>query len=549
MGIVFDSELKAKRLRKNVLDLVEPMSSEFTSKCAALDACGSIGGVKLLFERLIAELVSRLPLALYSKDNNKEEGFRYCRIFNGEYYERVAISLVVDTIYSGWLFDYCKMNLKFYSKLKECCSYSIIKALNYRILQPSLRVMCFKNGVVDFKDMELRPFSSEYHCVKQYDFKWNPKAECPTWKRFLGYPRFVGQSEEDVKGVLPASGKRRVLQKFLGGGFIDRSKVKFEYLMILYGTGANGKSVIKDVLDGIFGKEEIISNLPFSALSRDGFDGFNSRRAIEGTRFAYCTEMSPTEFRKPEMIKAAASGESMSARGIGENMKQVVDIPIFICNSNYDWSEVELIPKDSPNDESMARRVLLLGFDQKIPESSRDPELTEKLLREKEGIFQWIVRGYKRLKKDKWRIQDSIYGRVDKVRIEGNKNKIPVNGKYIHGSVNEYVKFKGISPVMDDEHKNAILLSSTDIFDNYLSFCISNGMACVKSIHKMSLDFATLGFSKRVGFGVNNCNGFIMYWSKNTNYEVFKVDVPSIEKVLNVKDILGEEEEEEEDLY
>lgn len=547
MSIVFDSELKANRLRSILMDYLKPMSSEFVQKAAALDTCGNIGGASLLFERLVTEVVSRLPLAFHSKDKNKDEESKYCRIFNGEYYERILISLVVDTIYSGWLFDYCKMNLKYYTKFKITCLGSVVKALSYRILQPSLRVMCFKNGVVDFDDMELKPFSSEFHCVKQYDFNWNPKAECPTWKRFLGYPKFVGQSVDEIEGVLPETGKRVALQKFLGGGFIDRSKVKFEYLMILYGAGANGKSVIKDVLDGIFGKDEIVSNLPFSALSREGFDGFNSRRAIDGARFAYCTEMSPSEFRHPEMIKAAASGESMSARGIGENVKQVVDIPIFICNSNYDWGEVELIPKDSPNDESMARRVLLLGFDQKVPEDRRDPELTEKLLKEREGIFMWIVHGYNRLKRNKWKIQTSLFGRVEKVRMEGNMSKIPVNGKYIHGSVNEYIKFKGISPIMDDEHKTAILLSSSDIYENYTSFCRENGMAIVKSVNKLSLDFSTLGFSKRIGFGANNCNGFVMYWNKNTNYEIFKKDIPSIEKILNMASVLGDEEEEEMD--
>jgi phage/plasmid-associated DNA primase len=548
MDIVFDSELKARRLRGLLMDFLIPMSSRYISRASALDSSSTVGGARLMFERLISDVVSELPLASYVKDNNPDY-FSQVRIFNGEYYERISMTLVVETIYGGWLFDHCKMNHKFYSKFDKACYKTLKRSLEVRRLEPRLDLMCFKNGVVDFKDVgvksnkdALRPFSPEYHCIKQYDFKWNPKAECPIWNKFLGIPSFEGQDPEEIDGVLPERHKRVVLQKFLGGGFIDRRKVKFEYLMILYGTGANGKSVVKDVLDGIFGKEEVFPNLQFSSLTKEGFDGFNSRRAIEGCRFAYCTEMSPSEFRRPELVKAAASGESMAARGIGENTKPVVDIPIFMCNSNYDWGEVELIPKDSPNDESMSRRVLLLNFDKRVPENKRDPELSEKLLKEREGIFMWMVRGYKRLKRDKWKIKDSLFGRVEKVRHSANNSSVIVNGKKVHGSIIEYTRFKSISPIMDEEHGHAVLVSSTDIYENYKKFCINNGIASyVKSAHKLSLDFGTLGYSKRVGFGANNCNGYIMYWDKPYSTMIFQNEVPSIEKTLDLEAVLGNE--------
>lgn len=554
MSVVFDSELKIKRLRDLVMNLLIPMSSRYVPKAAALDTCSNLGGARLLFERLIIDVMSELPLATYVKDNSPDY-FGHLRIFNGEYYERIPMSLVVDTVYAGWLFDYCKMNHKFYAKFEKACYKSVKRSLEVRRLEPRLDLMCFRNGVVDFGDVGvksmndcLRPFSPDYHCVKQYDFRWNPSAVCPIWEKFLGIPSFAGQDPDEIFGVLPERHKRVVLQKFLGGGFIDRKKVRFEHLMILYGTGANGKSVIKDVLDGIFGKEEVFPNLQFSSLTKEGFDGFNSRRAIDGCRFAYCTEMSPNEFRRPELVKAAASGESMAARGIGENTKPVVDIPIFMCNSNYDWGEVELIPKDSPGDESMARRVLLLNFDKRVPEDRRDPELSEKLLKEREGIFMWMVSGYKRLRRDKWKIKDSLFGRVEKVRHNANNSTVMVNGKKVHGSVIEYIRFKDISPIMDANHGNAVLLSSTDIHENYKSFCLKNGIASyVRGVNKLSHDFNNLGFCKRIGFGQSNCNGYIMYWSEPHNSMIFRNSVPSIEKILNVGAVLGEEEEDEDD--
>lgn len=551
MSVRFDSEIRAKELRSKLLGHLSLLTDDFIRRCSALDACSSLDAAALQFGKIIPDVISSLPLAIYPKDNPIPKYISYVRMFTGQYYEKVSLVLVQDVIYQDWLFDHCKLNPKYFKKLRDESNYGIIKALRFRILSPSLRVMCLKNGVLDFKDIGskpysevLRPFSPEYHCIKQYDFKWNPKAECPLWRGFLGIPSYVGQPVADIDGVLPEASKRAVLQKFLGSGFIDRKKVKFEYMLILYGTGANGKSVIKEVLDGVFGSDEVYPNLNYSDMAKDDDHGMRARKAIEGYRFSYCTEMSPKSFKSPEVVKTTASGEALSGRALGENITIVSDIPVFMCNSNYDWSNVNLIPKDSPNDESMARRVLLLNFDQKIEESRRDTELVKKLLDEREGIFMWMVRGYLRLRASSWKIQDSLLGRVEKARMNAN-HPVLVNGNEVHGSIIEYIRFKGLSPISDGEYVYDLLLSSTEIHENYVKFCESNGIANIQTRAKLSRDFETLGYSKKIAFGTKRRNGFIVYWDKPHNIMIYNSSIPSIEKILDIDALLGEQEEEE----
>lgn len=545
MAAMFDSKVYAMRLREILLGHLSKLTSDFTRRCSALDACSSVDAAALQFGKIIPDIIDALPVALYEKDNPIPKYISYVRMFTGEYYEKVSLVLIQDVIYQDWLFDHCKLNPKYYRKLREECNYGIIKALRMYVLKPSLRLMCFQNGVVDFKDMQLRPFSPEYHCVKQYDFKWDLKAKCPLWRGFLGMPAYVGQPAADIDGVLPEASKRAVLQKFLGSGFIDRKKVKFEYMLILYGIGANGKSVIKEVLDGIFGADEVFPNLNYLDLAKDDDHGMRTRKAIEGFRFSYCTEMSPRSFAKPEIVKATASGEAISGRAIGENVSIISDIPVFMCNSNYDWSNVNLIPKDSPDDMSMSRRVLLLNFDQKIEEHRRDSELVKKLMKEKAGIFMWMVRGYRRLKKDGWKIHDSLMGRVEKARMNAN-HPVLVNGNEVHGSIIEYIRFKGLSPIYDEEHQNDLVVSSTDLHENYTKFCESNGIRNIQSRSKLSRDFETLGYSKKIAYGSRRQNGFVVYWDKEHNNMIFNASIPSIEKILDVDAILGEEDSEEE---
>lgn len=551
MSVLFDSKVHALRLRDVLLCHLSKLTSDFTRRCSALDACSGVDAAALQFGKIIPDVIDSLPLAVYPKDNPIPKYISYVRMFTGAYYEKVSLTLIQDVIYQDWLFDHCKLNPKYYRKLRDECNYGIIKSLRMNILHPSLRVMCFTNGVVDFRDVGvkrdsdvLRPFSPEYPCIKQYDFAWDVGAKCPLWRGFLGLPSYVGQPLVDIDGVLPEASKRAVLQKFLGSGFIDRKRVKFEYMLILYGVGANGKSVIKEVLDGVFGSDEVFPNLNYLDLAKDDDHGMRTRKAIEGFRFSYCTEMSPRSFAKPEIVKATASGEAISGRAIGENVSIISDIPVFMCNSNHDWSNVNLIPKDSPDDMSMARRVLLLNFDKRIEEHRRDSELVKKLMKEKAGIFMWMVRGYKRLKHDGWKIHDSLLGRVEKARMNAN-HPVLVNGNEVHGSIIEYIRFKNLSPIYDDEHKHDILLSSTDIHANYTKFCENNGISNIQSRSKLSRDFETLGYSKKIAFGSKRQNGFCVYWSEPYNHLIFGRGIPSIEKILDLDAVLGEDEWEE----
>ena len=145
-----------------------------------MDACSSFDAAALQFSKIIPDIIADLPLAIYGKDNPIPKYISYVRMFTGEYYEKVSLILIQDVIYQDWLFDHCKLNPKYYKKLRDESNYGIIKALRFRILKPSLMVMCFKNGVVDLRDVGIKrtdellnPFSPDYHCVKQYDFKWN----------------------------------------------------------------------------------------------------------------------------------------------------------------------------------------------------------------------------------------------------------------------------------------------------------------------------------------------------------------------------------------
>lgn len=546
----FDKELKHKEFRKMLLSRTEGFYSEVSPTISLIESMNGKEKRGRALKPVVRNILKKLHVALYNKDasRTKSGAFVYpaCRVFNGMYYESYPMRWLVSFI-ADWLVDFCKADVdkyKFFERLIEDC---ILDTLYDCMLSPRYTLMSFRNGVVDMKDMELKPHSPEFDVVKLYDFNWNPSAQCPTWKTFLGMPQYV--SQKGVIGVLPEASKRAVLQKFLGASFIDRSKIRFEYFLILYGDGANGKSVIKDVLEGIFGKDEILPNLDLGQLCRQGDEKLRAMDSMDGKRISYCTELNLGALKQPETLKILSSGESTVGRGIGENIRVINNIPLIICNTNRKVNDKDSMPKDSPKDISVSRRLLLISFDKEIREDERNPEIVQHLLKEKEGIFQWIVRGFKRLKRDKYKITESLEGRVDKIRMDMNSSvPIGVGNTRVAGSILEYMKFKGFSNVLDDDHPYEYLMAFSSLYENYKKFCAKNGVSdkMTASDVKFGRDLGVLGYMKRNDMGATNTTGYIVY-SGNEHRIAVMHTVPSIIEQLNIDALLRESEAEEDE--
>lgn len=548
MENLFDNELKHNEFCVMLSERVSNYHLEIAPKIAILE--GQQGREKraLSLRPVIRDLMRRLGVSVYKRDasrnKNGKVGYYVCRVFNGRFYDSYPIRWLNDFVVD-WLTDFCRADADKYKNFSYVISTTVESMLLDRILSPRHTLMCFRNGVVDFKDMKLMPHSPEHHVVKMYDFNWNPEADCPLWKSFLGMPAYVGQ--KGVVGVLPEASKRAVLQKFLGASFIDRKKVRFEYFLILYGDGANGKSVIKDVLEGIFGKEEVLPNLDLGQLTRMGDEKLRAMDSMDGKRISYCTELNLGHLKQPEMLKILSSGESAVGRGIGENIRVIDDIPLIICNTNRKVNDKDSLPKDSPTDESVSRRLLLISFDKVLKENERNPEILQHLMKEKEGIFMWMVRGYKRLKNDKWKIEESMEGRIDKIRMSLNSS-IPsgVGNKKISGSVSEWLKFKNMSPIYTDETPHEHMLLFDDMYVNYVKFCRKNGVAesVMATNQKFGRDMGILGYRKRNDIGKENHTGYLVYAAQGMKMALM-ASIPSIIEELNVDALLREARDEE----
>ena len=91
-----------------------------------------------------------------------------------------------------------------------------------------------QNGTYEISPQgtKLRPFNREDFITYQLPFEYNPQAKAPLFETYLNK-------------VLPDVERQKVLAEYLGFVFIKHGSnaLKEEKALILYGTGANGKSV------------------------------------------------------------------------------------------------------------------------------------------------------------------------------------------------------------------------------------------------------------------------------------------------------------------
>jgi putative DNA primase/helicase len=237
----------------------------------------------------------------------------------------------------------------------------------------------FKNGtlVIDergqysFKDFDPNDF-----LFYQLSFNFDPNANTSRFDKFL-------------ERVLTDEQDRKILGEFTGYIFLRNRTLKLEKSLILYGTGANGKSTFFDILYALLGKENITT---FSLQTLTNESGYQ-RAQIQNKLLNYASEISVK--MDSAIFKQLSSGEPVEARLPYGNPFIMEEYAKMIFNTNE-------LPRDVEQNAAFFRRFLILGFDQTIPENERDPELAKKIIAEElPGIFIWAIYGMQRLLEQK----------------------------------------------------------------------------------------------------------------------------------------------------
>ncbi len=376
----------------------------------------------VLCVRQLLDTVRKQRFALARKND-------FIFVYNGEYWREIDRDRLKDFLgeaaerlgVSGLEAQHYEFKDKLYKQFLAAANFDEVEADKNKVL------INLQNGTFEItaNSQNLREFKAEDFLRHQLPFKYDQTAKAPRFEQYL-------------KRVLPEIELQNIIAEFFG--YVFTRHLKLEKALLLYGSGANGKSLLFDVMNALLGRDNT-TNYSLSDLMQE-----HNRAQIANKLINYGSEINASIAK--DVFKNLVSVEPIMARlkyGNSFLMENYAKL-CFNCNE---------LPKDIEHTDAYFRRLLIVPFEVVIPENEQDKELAQKIIAEElSGVFNWVLAGLQRLLKQKRFTKSEIVERAIKsYRAESD-------------SVACYL-------AEADREPNGLL---KDIYSDYRGYCSDSGM-------------------------------------------------------------------------
>jgi putative DNA primase/helicase len=278
--------------------------------------------------------------------------------------------------------------LKFQGKVRSLGM--INKALALASLAPRIQVTSrefdadqyeinLQNGLFNLDTLKLAPHHPSQLVTKLAPVTWVPDAPCPFWADFIDV---ITCREKDLA---------EYIQRL--AGYCLTGSTQEEVMPILYGSGANGKSLFLNTLLRILGSNEYGLTLSSEAILNSNTFGIQYyHRQLEGKRLATATETDQGKTLREAVTKTAVAGDEISGRGIGKDPVQFRPRAKIVLGVNH-------LPALTSTDHATRRRLQVVPFRKQFDGSAQKEALERQVGGEITGIFAWAVRGFQEWRK------------------------------------------------------------------------------------------------------------------------------------------------------
>ncbi|MCF8382104.1 MAG: DUF5906 domain-containing protein [Chlorobium sp.] len=290
-----------------------------------------------------------------------------------------------------------------------------------------------QNGTFEITQsgQQLREFRRADFLTHVLPFEYREDAKAPLFRSFL-------------ERVLPDPDSQRVLAEFVGYVFIRG--LKLEKALMLYGGGANGKSVFFDILLALLGSDNASS---YSLASLTDSRNAYYRAMLADKLVNYASEINSKV--EASIFKQIVSGEPVEARLPYGKPFILKEYAKLIFNANE-------LPRDVEHTNAYFRRFLIIPFTVTIPEHEQDKQLAGKIIAsELPGVFNWALEGLRRL------LQQKNFSNCDAARHAVDQYKRESD------SVQMFVDDRALEP------SGVGFETLGDLYKGYKSFCADDG--------------------------------------------------------------------------
>lgn len=326
----------------------------------------------------------------------------------------------------------------------------------------------FKNGLVDISTYLAHPHTPLYLSTSQIPVNYDKDANCTQWKTFVN--DIMDGDQDQVK----------LLQQI--AGYCLTNSTKLAKAFVLFGSGANGKSLFTRIISKIVGQQNV-SSVNLSTINKQfGLTGLINKKVN------LIDEISGNYFES-NLIKGLISGEKMSA-----DIKYRPEPLEFHPTTKLIFSVNEL-PKINDTTPGLYRRFIIIPFN-KTYAHNPDLFLEDKLTAELPGILNWAIEGLKMLREQ---------GRFN----ETQKNFEMMNiFKMDNSPMVEFLQ-SNYDPAPEGE-EGKYTVKSGNLYKEYKSYCLENGYK-PKSLANFNRE---MNHSTMVGWKISRfTDGAVAYYS------------------------------------
>lgn len=233
-----------------------------------------------------------------------------------------------------------------------------------------------KNGIVDLSAGALIAHEPSQRVMRRAEAKYDPKASCPKWEQFLDQI-FLGDKE--------------LISFFQTAlGYTVTGLTNHHALFIAYGLGANGKTTAFETVLRILG--DYAQATEFSTfLNTDKTDARNREAVgmLKGIRFAVASETDSSRKWNESLVKKLTGGDTLTgARLYGSSYQ--------FQPTHKLWFQANHLPGAKDATHGFWRRPIVIPFKAQFTGAKIDAGLKDNLLKERDGIFRWLVDGAQR---------------------------------------------------------------------------------------------------------------------------------------------------------
>lgn len=245
------------------------------------------------------------------------------------------------------------------------------------------------NGILDIKNNQMLPTNRAY-MQSQVSGTMCSNIPTPLWDKFL-VDTFV--DKETINFI----------QKAMGQTLIGNNKE--QKFFMLYGNGANGKSVFLDVMQRVFG--DYCKKMKMSVFTSEKIAD-NAERVfapLQKTRMLIANEIKEGKALEVGLLKDITGGGNIQGRYLYGEMFEYE--PKFTL-----WMAVNTKPYVNDESDGFWRRAVLIECPNKVSEDKLDVNLEDKLMKEAPGILYWVFMGAMKLLEEGLKLTPKMFDEV-----------------------------------------------------------------------------------------------------------------------------------------